>query len=773
MLLFLYAATALVLLWLMQRFVRPAGRNARIVLFFLPFVFTGIALIQDRVYAPLGFTYQDPPLSDLRAAYGVGDPHNPAATDIYTQMIPWRHVVRESFSRGEWPLWNPFILCGDILAGSAQSAPYSPFTLIACLLPAAISFTFTAAITFFLAAASAFAFARELDCRETVALFAGAAWMCSSAIFSYVLWPLGICWALLPFVLVATHRVVHQPSVASFALLTTGFTLVLLGGHPESALHVIAIGALYGAFLWLQTRRWTSAAIAVAAAAVALALCAIYLLPIVDAIPQTAEIAWRSAIFSDNAPGASSADVIVRLATDAFPFLHLRLVKSPAMQDLKGETAAAGSIVLAFAPYAFLRARSRATWFFGALAAFCLLAGAEWGPVSSLFRKLPLVDVALHERLAFGAAFCLVVLAALGLEHVLRENDRFAAATILAAVCVALALGTWWIRHAWTILDGPATWGRYTIAAELVGLAIAIALVARVKIVVPLLVVLLLAQRFTSEAGMWESYDSDAAYPPVPLFEPLKNVREPFRVVGAGFALIPGTSALYGLEDVRGYEAMTLRDWAETYRAWCTHQPVFFNRVDDLSKPFLSMMNVRFAIARRDVVVPDGWRVVAKQPASLLLENANVLPRAFVPRNVTLGLQNALALDEMTGVKDFRERAWISENTIPRSEPNGPGRVAIRRPAFGEYDLKADMDARGWVVVSESAWRGWRAYLDGRRVTPLRANVAFISVLVPKGHHDVRLVYRPRAFDVGLRVSATTLAALIAFAVLVVIRRRR
>ena len=76
-----------------------------------------------------------------------------------------------------------------------------------------------------------------------------------------------------------------------------------------------------------------------------------------------------------------------------------------------------------------------------------------------------------------------------------------------------------------------------------------------------------------------------------------RETGEPFRIVGRAHALVPGTSALYELEDVRGYEAMTFSRYVATYDAWCTHQPVWFNRVDDLTKPFLSMINVRYAIA--------------------------------------------------------------------------------------------------------------------------------------------------------------------------------
>ncbi|MGZ8780633.1 MAG: YfhO family protein [Thermoanaerobaculia bacterium] len=59
------------------------------------------------------------------------------------------------------------------------------------------------------------------------------------------------------------------------------------------------------------------------------------------------------------------------------------------------------------------------------------------------------------------------------------------------------------------------------------------------------------------------------------------------------------------------------------------------------------------------------------------------------------------------------------------------------------------MEDDGWVVVSLPAWRGWCAYVDGRRVETRFANHAFLGVHVPRGTHRVRLVFLPTSFVVG------------------------
>jgi uncharacterized membrane protein YfhO len=71
------------------------------------------------------------------------------------------------------------------------------------------------------------------------------------------------------------------------------------------------------------------------------------------------------------------------------------------------------------------------------------------------------------------------------------------------------------------------------------------------------------------------------------------------------------------------------------------------------------------------------------------------------------------------------------------------------------------MAKAGWVVVSETTWKGWRAYVDERRVRMQIANLAFLAVYVPAGKHIVRVVYWPESFVIGRAISLTTLIVLI------------
>jgi hypothetical protein len=726
----LYFVTALALIAAARRFITPASRGAALALVLMPLLFTGRTLLTSRVSAPGDLLRMSEP-------FRYAEPYDRELLDVATQMVPWRAAVRESLVRGEWPLLNPHTLCGDVLAAAAQPAAYSPFTLLAVFLDPVESFDFTGAIAFFLALLGAFLFARDLGCRETPALFGAAAFAFSGPLAFAILWPIGFSWALLPLVMLGARRVVRQRSAW---LLTVAFVLEILAGHPESTLHVVTLGAIWGLFELMLTRNWRSIVPALVAALLALGITAVYLLPVIDAAGQTVEHRFRQDVFAKSKRAAPANEIAAGVLTSLFPHLHqqkwLAPMRTPAFIGI-------GSLVLAAAVAALIRRRDAVTWMLLGLFLFCAAAALMMPPVSSLLHALPLFDVTLNERLLFGASFAAAMLAAIGVNALDRR--------MLVAVLGVLAVGGLALAQA-RLTDGRVSdFRHYTLAGELLPLALAIAFPRRSGA----LLLLLLVQRVAEDGRWYPALARAEAWPPLPVLEPVRRSGD--RMVGRALALVPNTSAVYGVDDVRGYEALTFRPLAETYPLWANPIPIWFNRVDDLTAPMLSMLNVRWAIVNEHDAVPDGWHVARAG----LLENSRVLPRAFVPRHVHLATPTALVLPEMKAETDFGERAWIETDGPPREEANGPGVMA---------GGVAIMQNDGFVVISQAAWRGWRAYVDGRRATVFTANHAFLAVHLPRGRHTLRLKFLPPSFVVGRAISGL---ALLLATVLILVQRRR
>jgi hypothetical protein len=277
---------------------------------------------------------------------------------------------------------------------------------------------------------------------------------------------------------------------------------------------------------------------------------------------------------------------------------------------------------------------------------------------------------------------------------------------------------------------------------------------------------LLLAQRAREMGGVYPTLPAGALAPALPELAKLAADGRG-RVVAAGDVFRPNGATLYGLEDARGYESLVLDRFADTYPLWSKPQFASFNRVDDLTRPFLSFLNVRFAVAPPEAAVPSGWRMRSRGRQMAVFENPGALPRVFAPRKIRLVGDAGQALAEMSVTKDFSERAWIAGGAS--EVKNGSAEISLR--AVGP-DLIATVSAaeRVFLATSLPDWPGWIAESAGTKIPLVTTNHAFVGLWLDAGRHTVRLHYRPASFFYGV---ATFGLALMAMAASFFAHRRR
>lgn len=83
---------------------------------------------------------------------------------------------------------------------------------------------------------------------------------------------------------------------------------------------------------------------------------------------------------------------------------------------------------------------------------------------------------------------------------------------------------------------------------------------------------------------------------------------------------------------------------------------------------------------------------------------------------------------------------------------------------FDTQSVEAQVQASGpaLVVISQTYYHDWHAFMDGMPTPLLRANDAFQAVQVPAGKHEMRLVYADNAFQAGAAISICAWAVCIA-----------
>ena len=756
----IYVAVAAVTLMIVRR-CTAVSRAAAVGLIALPLCFTGRAMLTGKVYAPIDIGYQYEPLASLATKVGVENVTNPMLSDVYAQFLPWNAALRWAMANHEWPLWNPFELCGNVLAAAAQSAPYHPLTLLGTLLPMADALTFAATAAYFIAALGAFLLMRAIGARESAAFFGAAAWAFSTYVIAFTHTAHGNAVALLPLVLLGARSVARQPGVRSTALLAVALVLLVLCGHPESTLHVIGIGCLYVlASLHGNLRRVLASGLA--AGAIALILTAFFIAPMIDAIPQTREYLHRAA---DGAlPYTAPWRVVAHIVeTNVVPFLDgiNGVEEAHHGDDLRHPPTGsgyAGALLFAPALLAIWRVRSRDAMFFAAVIVLGLLAGARAPVVSDALEHIPLFSIAVNSRLISWAALGFCALAALGLDAAFERRELLSWLYLGTAVAIGVVIAS-------TTTTLTPEFLRVNAAREIIPLLLAFALLRGVRaphLAAAGLIALLLVQRIAEAGSMVPTVDRRAFQPPFAGLEIVSRGDEPYRVVAESSLFAPNIAAHYGLQDVRGFQAMTFARLAETFPLWSVPQPVWSNRVDNLAAPMLSLMNVRYAIVRASLIVPQSWTVRYRDASYAIAENTRALPRAFVPQLVHAGKRDVIA--EMRGCGDFAAEAWIETDGPAVDVVNGPGVVSVHE-AGSRLRMHASMRSAGWVVVSETAWRGWRVEANGQRRPVHFADRAFTGFYLPAGEHDIVMEYRPAAFLGGGIVSLLGAVALIGVAI--------
>ncbi len=93
----------------------------------------------------------------------------------------------------------------------------------------------------------------------------------------------------------------------------------------------------------------------------------------------------------------------------------------------------------------------------------------------------------------------------------------------------------------------------------------------------------------------------------------------------------------------------------------------------------------------------------------------------------------------------------------PQEGCTGAAQLAQSSPEALRVDVSTD--APCILVLSEIAYPGWQAAVDGAAAPLLTANSVLRAVAVPAGAHTVTLTYRPLVVALGLIVSGVTLLA--------------
>lgn len=264
----------------------------------------------------------------------------------------------------------------------------------------------------------------------------------------------------------------------------------------------------------------------------------------------------------------------------------------------------------------------------------------------------------------------------------------------------------------------------------------------------------------------------------------LKSDSEPYRMLpNFGVWIAPRDSLdfespmLYDYFSATGYDPSILKNYYEAIDAVNGNLPGSSIRQHDVQVPYLNVfsrsvdfLNIKYVLAPTAYdpiagISNDRFTLLRQDNVReyRLYENKTVMPRFFFVRSIIkLPNRSSVAKVFIENRADFTDAVYIDgsknmvNDVLSNCPPNEKGTVQIQSYTPNAIQLAVSTPCNGVLTSSEVMYPGWEATIDGKRVNLFEGNLAFRTLLVPKGRHDLVLRYNPEIFIIGGMITLLT-----------------
>jgi O-antigen/teichoic acid export membrane protein len=240
-------------------------------LLLLPLLFFAPVTLGGKTQIPADNLYQYEPWLSARSDVGAPEiPHNALLSDLLLENYQWKTFIRQSFSDGVIPLWQPDELAGTPFLAAGQHSALYPFSVIYYVLPLARAYGWFTVSQLWLAGALMYLFARGIGLRRIGGAVAGIAYQFSAFFIVSVVFPMMIAGAAwLPLLLLMIEFVIQRrpvrgerPATAPWiAVGAVALMMNIFAGHVEITYYTLIVMAYYAAarligLWWGERRNW-------------------------------------------------------------------------------------------------------------------------------------------------------------------------------------------------------------------------------------------------------------------------------------------------------------------------------------------------------------------------------------------------------------------------------------------------------------------------------------------------------------------------------------
>ena len=747
----------------------------------------------------------------------LGGAHSPFVGDIRHYHHAINAALARAWDEGRLPLWNDHSYFGFPMFADPQTAAWYPGTLLVLALGPHWGYALFLVLHCLLAAVGTLGLMRAHGVAWSAA-WASGLMVALSGYFAHEGQHPGLfailCW--IPAWLWTTKALFRRQTAGRVALAATCLATMLFAGTLQVMFGAVILYAFYVLGVTLDAREregWPSAvrgfSFACISQVLGLCLAAVMLVPAVAHLSLTARSLGMTYDFS------STGSVHPFQILGAFVNLHETSFARVSGLDYAGASFYQGSLALALAVVGlFIGKRYFAIALSVAFASLAILALGRHGWLHPLlFDWFPGAVGGLRGmgRALGPGAVAISILAGLGLQRLGEPGDRsrrlFA---VVLSGCLAI--------HGMAIWRTPGPVSGATLGSLL------ILIFALYLVLLSLLprsyieamrgftrladhfrgdkwlrngLVVLIALDLVAFGALDDVLD---ATPPPPEVEAVPDAVPELRAIAEG-AFGPADSRimlhgfgplnlpmLEGVDGVGGYNPLVMLrylDLISLINNGRLHKRAPINHFVSGAKPqrFASALfdatSIRYVVSSHSSAERD-LRLVERYSDSYfgdldarLYENESALPRAYLAYRSEVAVDE-LALASLLGRGfDGRKRS-IVEAPGPRLA-GATGITAVERrsdrPEALSFDVSTEQPAI--LVVTDTWYPGWRAWVDGVASPVFRVNALFRGVAIPAGARRVEMRFEPRTFSVGAAISVLGATVIASLGAIAIVERRR
>lgn len=745
-----------------------------IFIFSVWFVFASPYFLNNKV--PFPSNYQVNNFAPWSANSKFWGPvKNGAMPDIITQIYPWRHLAINIWKTGQVPLWNPYTFSGNPLLANYQSGVLSPFNLLFFIFPFIDAWSILVLLQPLLAGIFMNLFMRSLKISKAGGLIAALSFMFCGFITSWMGYAtLGYAILFLPLSFFCIEKYFETKGNIFLFLLSLTLPFSFFSGHFQISLYFLITLLSYIIYKGIVSRNIRNTFYIILYTFFGLLLIMPQVLPSIELYLQS----FRNSFFQTG--GIPIGYLPSFLAPD---FFGNPVTRNTWFGNYAEWNAYIGVLPLMLAIYSFLKIKKHQILFFLIFGLMSLVLAIS-NPISVLIQNLhiPILSTSAINRIIVLFSFAFAVLAGFGYDQLfsdIRNESK-------KKISIWLSLFGFLFIVFWVAIFGKLFIPLDKIVVSKQNLILPTILFITASTLIVLAVVLrkikhrealyaFLTLGFIALAAFdmlrfaikWQAFDpKNFVFPTFSTTEAFPKISGFDRVFGN----LGGEATMYyKLPSVEGYDALYSKRYGQFIgyiekdefidSNWSV---VSFPKNSDNTRKAINLLNIKYIIHKLAddhagwtfpywTYPKDQFSLIYKDDKYEFYQNNNVFPHAFLVGEYKI-IKDEKQILKTIFSDDFNLRSEIVLEDDPKiARTNGSiGDAKIINYQPNNIEISVDAKNNALLFLTENYSNGWRASVDGKNVSILRADYTFRAIGIKGGKHNVKFWYDPWSFKLGV-----------------------